>query len=144
MYSILSLGHGGRYGHEFLEFEVKCNGVLTYLNQSRYKREAKIFRKVQLSAEVLAIIQDMIEMSGLSQVTRNIENGWLSEVNDASTSAGIQEIEVLTSKRHYFFALPRQLDPTDEKLRKLYELTDKLNEFLIFLVQTHFKASPFG
>ncbi|EPY41795.1 protein mago nashi [Angomonas deanei] len=33
------VGHTGRYGKEFLEFEVSEDGVLRYTNNSRYRNE---------------------------------------------------------------------------------------------------------
>lgn len=39
-----SVGHKGRFGHEFLEFEFRPNGKLRYANNSRYKQET-IIRK---------------------------------------------------------------------------------------------------
>jgi protein mago nashi len=42
------VGHKGRFGHEFLEFEFRPNGKLRYANNSRYKQET-IIRKEGLS-----------------------------------------------------------------------------------------------
>jgi ferredoxin len=39
-----SVGHKGRYGHEFLEFEFRPSGKLRYANNSHYKQEV-IIRK---------------------------------------------------------------------------------------------------
>lgn len=38
------VGHKGKFGHEFLEFEFRPNGKLRYANNSRYKQET-IIRK---------------------------------------------------------------------------------------------------
>ena len=32
-----SVGHKGKFGHEFLEFELRPNGRLRYANNSQYK-----------------------------------------------------------------------------------------------------------
>lgn len=37
-----SVGHIGKYGHEFLEFEVKNDGRLRYANSSNYKSDVLI------------------------------------------------------------------------------------------------------
>lgn len=36
------MGHRGRFGHEFLEFEVRPDGKLRYANNSNYKQETMI------------------------------------------------------------------------------------------------------
>jgi len=33
------IGHKGKFGHEFLEFEVRADGRLRYANNSQYKAE---------------------------------------------------------------------------------------------------------
>jgi hypothetical protein len=37
-----SVGHKGRFGHEFLEFEFRPSGKLRYANNSHYKQEVMI------------------------------------------------------------------------------------------------------
>jgi hypothetical protein len=37
-----SVGHTGRYGHEFLEFEFRPDGKMRYANNSHYKSEHMI------------------------------------------------------------------------------------------------------
>lgn len=39
-----SVGHKGKFGHEFLEFEFNSKGRLRYANNSNYKND-KIIRK---------------------------------------------------------------------------------------------------
>lgn len=39
-----SVGHTGKFGHEFMEFEVQRDGRLRYANNSNYKN-AKMIRK---------------------------------------------------------------------------------------------------
>ena len=36
------MGHRGKFGHEFLEFEFKANGRLRYANNSNYKSDTLI------------------------------------------------------------------------------------------------------
>jgi hypothetical protein len=38
------VGHKGRFGHEFMEFEFRGDGTLRYANNSNYKRD-KMIRK---------------------------------------------------------------------------------------------------
>ena len=45
MMSIMhSVGHKGKYGHEFMEFEFLADGTLRYANNSNYKNDV-IIRK---------------------------------------------------------------------------------------------------
>lgn len=37
-----SVGHKGKFGHEFLEFEFRSNGRMRYANNSQYKSETLI------------------------------------------------------------------------------------------------------
>lgn len=37
-----SVGHKGKYGHEFLEFEFRPDGRLRYANNSNYKSDVLI------------------------------------------------------------------------------------------------------
>ncbi len=42
LFSELSVGHKGKFGHEFLEFEFRPDGKLRYANNSHYKNETMI------------------------------------------------------------------------------------------------------
>jgi protein mago nashi len=37
-----SVGHKGKFGHEFMEFEFRPDGVLRYANNSNYKSDVMI------------------------------------------------------------------------------------------------------
>ena len=37
-----SVGHQGKFGHEFMEFEFQSNGKLRYANNSNYKNDVMI------------------------------------------------------------------------------------------------------
>ena len=45
--SFLSVGHKGRFGHEFLEFEIRPDGMLRYANNSNYKKDSMIRKEGQ-------------------------------------------------------------------------------------------------
>lgn len=45
---IRSVGHKGKYGHEFMEFEFLSDGTLRYANNSNYKNDV-IIRKEGLT-----------------------------------------------------------------------------------------------
>ena len=51
-YSLISsVGHKGQYGHEFMEFEFKEDGVLRYSNNSEYKNDVMIRKEGLLFVE---------------------------------------------------------------------------------------------
>ena len=37
-----SVGHKGKFGHEFMEFEFRPDGLLRYANNSNYKNDVMI------------------------------------------------------------------------------------------------------
>ena len=48
------VGHNGRYGHEFLEFEITRDGKLRYGNNSSYKKDGMIKKHgIQFSSFLL-------------------------------------------------------------------------------------------
>ncbi|XP_043694229.1 protein mago nashi homolog [Telopea speciosissima] len=47
------VGHKGKFGHEFLEFEFRPDGKLQYANNSNYKNDTMIRKEVFLTPAVL-------------------------------------------------------------------------------------------
>lgn len=47
------VGHKGKFGHEFLEFEFRPDGKLRYANNSNYKKDTMIRKEVFVSPSVL-------------------------------------------------------------------------------------------
>ena len=47
------VGHKGKFGHEFLEFEFRPDGKLRYANNSNYKNDTMIRKEVYLTPAVL-------------------------------------------------------------------------------------------
>lgn len=47
------VGHKGKFGHEFLEFEFRSDGKLRYANNSNYKNDTMIRKEVFLTPAVL-------------------------------------------------------------------------------------------
>lgn len=47
------VGHEGKFGHEFLEFEFKPNGRLRYSNNSHYKADSLIRKEVYVNDIIL-------------------------------------------------------------------------------------------
>jgi protein mago nashi len=57
------VGHKGRYGHEFLEFEIRPDGLLRYANNSHYKKEDIIRKQVYLNFPVINEFKRIIDES---------------------------------------------------------------------------------
>jgi len=49
------IGHKGRFGHEFLEFEVRPDGMIRYANNSNYRREVLIRKEGKAITHQLAV-----------------------------------------------------------------------------------------
>jgi hypothetical protein len=49
-----SVGHKGKFGHEFLEFEFRPDGLLRYANSSNYKKDRMIRKEGQSRARTPA------------------------------------------------------------------------------------------
>ena len=50
------VGHKGQYGHEFLEFEFRPDGMLRYANNSQYKQVAMIRKECHVAPAVIAVL----------------------------------------------------------------------------------------
>lgn len=57
------VGHKGKFGHEFLEFEFRPDGKLRYANNSNYKNDTMIRKEVFLSPAVLKECRRIIDES---------------------------------------------------------------------------------
>jgi protein mago nashi len=60
-----SVGHKGKYGHEFLEFEFRPNGRLRYANNSNYKDDFLIRKEVYVNDIILLELKKIIEDSNI-------------------------------------------------------------------------------
>jgi len=64
------VGHKGKFGHEFLEFEFRSNGMLRYANNSNYKNDIMICKEVYVTPTVLKecrciILESEVSLSSL-------------------------------------------------------------------------------
>ncbi|KAL8091976.1 hypothetical protein AgCh_034310 [Apium graveolens] len=57
------VGHKGKFGHEFLEFEFRPDGKLRYANNSNYKNDTMIRKEVFLTPSVLRECRRIISQS---------------------------------------------------------------------------------
>ena len=83
------VGHKGRFGHEFLEFEFYPNGKMRYANNSHYKNETMIRKegvleiervdKMSLNIFFLLFIAAFVQPSVLKELKRIIEESEITK-----------------------------------------------------------------
>ena len=61
------VGHRGKFGHEFMEFEITPDGKLRYVNNSNYKSDFMIRKEVHLGPAVIEEIKRIILDSEITQ-----------------------------------------------------------------------------
>ena len=69
-----SVGHKGKFGHEFLDFELRSNGRLRYANNSQYKSDTLIRKEGRCSLSpkanlIIVYVNDIV----LEEVKRIIK-----------------------------------------------------------------------
>merc|ERR1711937_1020747 len=137
------VGHKGKFGHEFLEFEFRPDGRLRYANNSNYKSaSANMIRKeVYVGDTVLAEVKRIIEQS---EIVREDDNHWPEPNGD-----GRQEFEVVMGNQHISFATAKigslldvQESSDPEGLRIFYYLVQDLKCLAFSLIGLHFRIKP--
>ena len=135
------VGHKGKFGHEFLEFEFRSDGRLRYANNSNYKNDTMIRKEAFVSPSVLAELRRMIVNS---DITREDDKNW-----PAGDRTGRQELEVVCGNEHISFTtnkigslkdVENSKDP--EGLRIFYYLVQDLKCFVFSLIGMHFRIKP--
>eukprot|EP01054_Gregarina_sp_Poly1_P004493 Gregarina_sp_Poly_1__4492@NODE_2412_length_2166_cov_142_264412_g1523_i1_p2_GENE_NODE_2412_length_2166_cov_142_264412_g1523_i1NODE_2412_length_2166_cov_142_264412_g1523_i1_p2_ORF_typecomplete_len167_score18_81Mago_nashi/PF02792_14/3_9e68_NODE_2412_length_2166_cov_142_264412_g1523_i122522 len=136
-----SVGHRGKFGHEFLEFEFRKDGRLRYANNSNYKNDTMIRKEAYVSPEVLARLATIIEDS---EIIKEKDDSW-----PPSDRIGRQELEIVIGGKHYQFVTSKigalsdvtaSQDP--DGLRVFYYLVQDLKCFVFSLISLHFRIKP--
>ena len=148
------MGHKGKFGHEFLEFELKPDGRLRYANNSNYKSDVLIRKEAYVTESVIAEFRKMIEDSEImklfSTLYREDDSNW-----PAPDAIGRQELEVKIGDQHIAFTVEIYLKKTskigsfaevqDSKdpdgLRVLYYLVQDIKCLVFSLIGLHFRVS---
>eukprot|EP00029_Vermamoeba_vermiformis_P001681 TRINITY_DN11898_c0_g1_i1.p1 TRINITY_DN11898_c0_g1~~TRINITY_DN11898_c0_g1_i1.p1 ORF type:complete len:151 (-),score=34.91 TRINITY_DN11898_c0_g1_i1:138-590(-) len=135
------IGHRGKYGHEFLEFEFRSNGKLRYANNSHYKQEAIIRKEVFVNDVVLQELKKIIEDS---TVLKQDDTKW-----PEPDRVGKQELEIVSGNDHISFSTSKigslvdvQASEDPDGLRVFHYLVQDLKCFVFSLVSLHFKIRP--
>lgn len=138
------VGHKGKFGHEFLEFEFRgSDGRLRYANNSSYKSAGSdIIRKEATVSR--AVLGELARIVRASEILREDDAGW-----PEPDRVGRQELEVVLDGEHISFtcaklgALADVANAKDpEGLRVFWFLVQDLKCFAMTLVSLHFKIKP--
>ncbi|KXS22427.1 protein mago nashi [Gonapodya prolifera JEL478] len=135
------VGHMGRFGHEFLEFEFRSDGKLRYANNSNYKNDSMIRKEVYVSPSVVNELRRVIQES---EIMKEDDKLW-----PMPDRVGRQELEVVLNNEHISFTTSKigsladvQDSKDPEGLRVFYYLVQDLKCLVFSLIALHFKVSP--
>ncbi|KAG7022084.1 Protein mago nashi-like 2, partial [Cucurbita argyrosperma subsp. argyrosperma] len=135
------VGHKGKFGHEFLEFEFRPDGKLRYANNSNYKNDTMIRKEVYLTPAVLRECRRIISDS---EIMKEDDNNW-----PEPDRVGRQELEIVMGNEHISFTTSKigslvdvQSSKDPEGLRIFYYLVQDLKCFVFSLISLHYKIKP--
>ncbi|KAJ3283312.1 Protein mago nashi 2 [Borealophlyctis nickersoniae] len=135
------VGHQGKFGHEFLEFEFRPDGKLRYANNSNYKNDTMIKKEVFVSPSMMAELKRIVADS---EIMKEDDKLWPS-----SDRVGRQELEIVLGNEHISFATAKigslidvQESKDPEALRVFYYLIQDLKCLVFSLIALHFKIKP--
>ncbi|KAK2079161.1 hypothetical protein QBZ16_002852 [Prototheca wickerhamii] len=118
------VGHKGKFGHEFLEFEVQPDGKLRYANNSNYKNDTMIRKEVYVTQPVLDELKRIVQDS---EILKEDDSNW-----PEPDRVGRQELEIVVGKEHISFATTKlgsllqvQSSKDPEGLRVFYYLVQR-------------------
>ena len=78
------VGHRGKFGHEFMEFEFASTGKLRYANNSNYKNDSMIRKEVTVSDAVLDEIERIITDA---EITKEDDSEWPEPIGSAGRNS---------------------------------------------------------
>jgi protein mago nashi len=135
------VGHKGRYGQEFLEFEVNSEGRLRYGNHSNYKNDGLIRREVFLNKLVLDEIRRIIEES---EIMKQDDTDW-----PRPGPIGRQELEITLNSEKINFQTTKissfaevQESRDSQGMRILYYFIQDIKSLIFSLISLHFRVRP--
>ena len=135
------VGHRGKFGHEFLEFELRPDGKLRYANNSNYKNDTMIRKEAYVSKNVVEEFKRIIDES---EIVSEDDSLW-----PQPDRVGRQELEIVLGDTHISFTTSKigslvdvnsSKDP--EGLRCFYYLVQDLKCLVFSLISLHFKIKP--
>ncbi|GFE54670.1 mago nashi [Babesia ovis] len=137
--AILIVGHEGKFGHEFLEFELTDSGRLRYANNSNYRKDSKIKKEAYVTR---AVVDELRRIIRDSEITSEDHSEW-----PIPDRVGRQELELKLDGKHYTFStskigsLSEVLNSKDPNgLRVFYYLVQDLKCFVFSLINLCFRV----
>lgn len=135
------VGHKGKFGHEFLEFEFTAGGQMRYANNSNYKNDTMIRKEAYVSKTV---VDELRRILVDSEILKEDDNEW-----PAPDRVGRQELEVVLGDQHISFCTTKlgslmqvQQSKDPDGLRVFYYLVQDLKCMVFSLMSAHFKIQP--
>ena len=89
------VGHKGRFGHEFMEFEIRPDGRFRYANGSQYKGDGMIRKEARVH---LAVVEEVKRVIRESAILKADDSNW-----PEPDRVGRQELEVVLDGEHICF-----------------------------------------
>ena len=137
-------GHEDRkFGHEFLEFELRPDGKLRYANNSNYKHDTLIKKEVFVSR---AVVEEAKRIVRASEIHKESDARW-----PEGDRAGRQELELVLGEEHISLATAKigslldvQSSKDPEGLRVFYYVVQDLKALVFSLINLHVKLRPIG
>ncbi|KAG5472578.1 hypothetical protein LSCM1_03983 [Leishmania martiniquensis] len=134
-------GHTGRYGNEFLEFEISESGSLKYVNNSNYRNDFIIKKQARVSPAVLDEVKKLIVQYS---VCESDDERWPTPDRN-----GRQELEVHLGNTHISLVTNKLTSMADipkgsenVSLVKFYSFVRDMRALIFALVSIHFKIKP--
>ena len=89
------VGHKGKFGHEFMEFEVRPDGRMRYANNSHYKGDGMIRKEGRVHRAVVDEVKRIVRESAILRADDSV---W-----PEPDRVGRQELEVVLDGEHICF-----------------------------------------
>ena len=135
------IGHKGKFGHEFLEFEVREDGRVRYANSSHYKSDLMIRKEVFVSSLVIEEFKRIVEES---KVAKLFDENWPAPDRDGKQELelhiGEEKVLLETSKLGSMSEISSTRDP--EGLKTFHFLVLDIKCLLFSLINLHFRVKP--
>jgi len=135
------VGHKGKFGHEFLEFDIRPDGKLRYANNSHYKKDALIRKEFYISKAVMKELSRIIE---ISLILLEDDTNW-----PIPNRSGRQELEIVMGSTHLSFCTSKIgslfdiNDTQDPKgLTIFHYLVQDIKCLVFSLIGLHFRINP--
>jgi protein mago nashi len=132
------VGHVGRHGNEFLEFDINSEGVLKYANNSNYRKDTIIKKQCKVSASVLQEMKRLIIESHLLECD---DSSWpepdRNGRQELEVHIGNTHLSLVTNKITLFDEVERSHDP--KGLESFFFLVRDMKALVLALVGLHFK-----